>query len=45
MINIKHYTVGDSIRYVVQLSPSFTAEASTLGELLSFLYKYGGYDG
>lgn len=44
MTNIKYYSVDGKARYTVQLSPSFNAEASTLSEILAFLFKYGGYD-
>lgn len=42
MSNIKVYNVDGRTRYVVQLSPSFSAEAGSLAAILAFLFQYGG---
>lgn len=42
MSNINYYVVGGTVRYTVQLSPSFTVETNNLAEILQFLFEYGG---
>jgi hypothetical protein len=41
-MSIKPYFVNGKARYVVKLSPSFSAEAGNLAAILTLLFTYGG---
>ena len=41
-MSITPYFVNGQARYVVKLSPSFSAEANNLATILHLLFTYGG---